>query len=427
MRDVGSDIAAILEAAGIGLTTGVNLWIGQMPDAEDTADLAVAVMQTGGNEPEPFVGGGRRVMLSPSCQVRVRGNREDYREAKQLALACASALNEISPAPYVRISLTESAPFFVGMDSADRPIWTLHVEAQYVDDGSTPPMVALANTALAASRVTVSPVTGLTATDAQAALAEHQGDIDALQGSLDVEAASRADADDLLDGRVAATEAGLVTEQTTRAAADTALDGRVGANEADIASLLTQLAAAVLTSGDQSVDGVKTFLQALLVAGAIKGTAADGSTAVGIVLDTVNELATSGAKLLSVRRAGVEKFSVNNDGWIRSGGWVGAQLFTGLGFDLIRYGSNGSTNIGSETVDGAGAIAVKIGSGRPLSAVGAKLASFQNAGAQRSTVDKDGAYEVPTAGGYILIAKSPNGTRYGVSVANDGTLITTPL
>lgn len=78
-----------------------------------------------------------------------------------------------------------------------------------------------------AEDVKLSPVTGLTATDAQAALAEHQGDIDALNAEnaaraaeVTAEAQARADGDDALASDLAA-------ETTARADADTALQGSI--------------------------------------------------------------------------------------------------------------------------------------------------------------------------------------------------------
>lgn len=52
--------------------------------------------------------------------------------------------------------------------------------------------------------------------------------------------------------------------------------------------------------------------------GLLKSTVSDGSSAVGYVLDTTNALSTSGAKLLSLKNSGTEKFYVDKDGKISS-------------------------------------------------------------------------------------------------------------
>jgi len=62
---------------------------------------------------------------------------------------------------------------------------------------------------------------------------------------------------------------------------------------------------------------------------------ADGATAVGFVLDTDNDLATAGAKLLSLRNFGTEKFSIDNDGRIKSHGY-----YRQLGFGGSALGDN---------------------------------------------------------------------------------------
>lgn len=198
MRDVAADLAAVLAAAGLDLTTGTNLWIGQLPPERDPhgPDKAVAILQTGGNRPQSFVGQKQKALLAPSCQVRVRGNREDPAGSHSLALACFAALNQIAPAPYISIRATESSPFFVGMDSADRPQWTFTVECQYLEIGGTVPALVLSPSGtVQATNVTVAPIAGLAADDAQDAFAEHQADIDA-------EVAARTAADDAINAQL---------------------------------------------------------------------------------------------------------------------------------------------------------------------------------------------------------------------------------
>lgn len=65
----------------------------------------------------------------------------------------------------------------------------------------------------------------------------------------------------------------------------------------------------------------------------ISGTA-NGSTAVGIILDTATAFSTTGAKILSIRTAGVEKLSIDKDGHILG-------TFATPQFIDMAFGSNG--------------------------------------------------------------------------------------
>jgi hypothetical protein len=72
-------------------------------------------------------------MLSPSCQVRVRGNREDFQAGQTLAFSVMDAINLATHASYIDIRVRESSPFYVGPDGADRHMWSLNVEIRYVN------------------------------------------------------------------------------------------------------------------------------------------------------------------------------------------------------------------------------------------------------------------------------------------------------
>jgi hypothetical protein len=134
MRDSAADIATVLAGAGLSLTNGTNLFLGPMPEDDDTVpDKCVAVLQTGGGAPLGFIGGGKKAFVSVSCQIRVRGDREDFQAGQTLACGILEALNQTAPSPYVAIRVRESAPFYGGTDSADRPQWSLNVVLQYVN------------------------------------------------------------------------------------------------------------------------------------------------------------------------------------------------------------------------------------------------------------------------------------------------------
>lgn len=138
LRNVASDLAGILEGAGLGLArppaAAKNLYLGAMPEDDDDTvpDVVVAILPTGGSQPEPYLGATRTVYLQATCQVLVRGPREDYSAGQTLAFGVCRALSLPTLAPYVAIRVRESAPFPLPADDSDRGLWSLNVEAEYV-------------------------------------------------------------------------------------------------------------------------------------------------------------------------------------------------------------------------------------------------------------------------------------------------------
>lgn len=137
LRNVASDLAGLLEAAGLGLArppSGLNLYLGALPEDDDETvpDTAVAIIPTGGASPEPYLGGARRQYLRATCQVLVRGPREDYATGQALAVGVWEALSLATLSPYVALRVREAAPFPLSRDDEDRGLWSLNVEAEYV-------------------------------------------------------------------------------------------------------------------------------------------------------------------------------------------------------------------------------------------------------------------------------------------------------
>ena len=75
-------------------------------------------------------------------------------------------------------------------------------------------------------------------------------------------------------------------------------------------------------------------------AGGYVSSVANGASAVGFLLNTLNTLSTAGAKLLSIKNNGVEKFAVDKDGQIVVGG-PPAPAFTSLTDAPASYSSMG--------------------------------------------------------------------------------------
>lgn len=123
---------------------------------------------------------------------------------------------------------------------------------------------------------------------------------------------------------------------------------------------------AIDTDSDGTYESRKVSL-ATVRARLLKSAVADGATAVAHSLDTLSALSTAGAKILSLKNNGVEKFSVDKDG--------DAQSASGV--------------FGSSVVDGASAEAFAF-STVALSTAGAKAFVLKNNATEIFSIDKDG-------------------------------------
>lgn len=122
----------------------------------------------------------------------------------------------------------------------------------------------------------------------------------------------------------------------------------------------------------------------------IRGNAADGGSAVGVVLNNNVALSTGGAKILSVRNNDTEKFYVDKDGSLVTSSGILGSIATGA--PLIAR---------SWATDGGSAVGVALDTGNTFSNSAAKLVSIRNGGSEKVYVDKDG--KIVTVGGSITI------------------------
>jgi hypothetical protein len=134
MKPVASDLAGILEGAGLSLarppTSPANLFTAPLPEpSQYVADKAVSVLLYGGDPPLPYVGGGKKALRTARCQVTVRSPRNDDLDAGQtLANACLDALNQATHASYVSIRAEQSvANYLAPRNRVDQHFWTFTV------------------------------------------------------------------------------------------------------------------------------------------------------------------------------------------------------------------------------------------------------------------------------------------------------------
>lgn len=137
-RDTAADLATILAAGGLGLSAGANLFLGPTLEDDDVTvpDVACFVLQTGGDAPQSYIGGGRKTYRTVTCQVRVRSARESFREGQALALAALDVLHLANSEPYVLIEADEGSPNYIGTDGSDRHWWTFTVNASFIHPGA---------------------------------------------------------------------------------------------------------------------------------------------------------------------------------------------------------------------------------------------------------------------------------------------------
>lgn len=184
----------------------------------------------------------------------------------------------------------------------------------------------------------------------------------------------------------------------------------------------------------KSVAGPFTVQNGVIQAGSpntllLQNTVADGATAIGTNINSVNNLANATAKLLSIQNAGVEKLNLNANGnLITLGGLgIGGNSPGGLGLQAsgstlqinsggliqLRNSNNGTnffqggvagvTSITSDVADGAAAVSVSIDSVNAFANATAKILSVRTGGVEKRAIDLNGKDIIPTAGGAAIV------------------------
>ena len=122
-------LADRLQSASVA-NTGVNLFIGLMPD---TPDVCVALYEYAGAPPLEVMRDNAATLERPSVQVIVRASRNDYPTARNLISNIRNTLTEItdetiSGVTFLRINQNSSINA-VGTDDNDRVMFTLSLTA----------------------------------------------------------------------------------------------------------------------------------------------------------------------------------------------------------------------------------------------------------------------------------------------------------
>lgn len=122
-------LADRLQSASV-TSTGVNLFIGLMPDKPD---VCVSLYEYAGAPPLEVMRDNTATLERPSVQVLVRAGRNDYPTARNLISNIRNTLTEvtdetISGVTFLRINQNSSINA-VGTDDNDRVIFTLSLTA----------------------------------------------------------------------------------------------------------------------------------------------------------------------------------------------------------------------------------------------------------------------------------------------------------
>ena len=131
MNPSSKDIVDLMDASnsGLGLTKNSNLFWPRMPDASNTPHKCVSVSDTSGRSPDTGSD-----IFNTTIQITVRGNRNKYEEAHELAQDIQDFLhglnNEtVNGARYIGV-WAEGDILPVGEDDKNRPVFTCNFRIQ---------------------------------------------------------------------------------------------------------------------------------------------------------------------------------------------------------------------------------------------------------------------------------------------------------
>lgn len=132
LRDAEADLVAVLEAAGAGSTSSTPPTLFSSPFPADSRDTSCSVVDFGaGEDVEPHLGGASRATVVPEVTVRVRGERSQFKQARELAQAAWEACWYPEVAGYVRVVPQGSGPTYLGPDPNGRHQFSFTVTMEY--------------------------------------------------------------------------------------------------------------------------------------------------------------------------------------------------------------------------------------------------------------------------------------------------------
>ena len=128
------DVATYLAgktAGGVVLASGTNLFAGPMRADDLTQSPAVFVLNTGGQAPEPYLGGARRSFFRPTVLLQVRGPVGDMGAGEAFARGLYELLHLQTLTGYVACYARDAQPLYLGEDTYAHGLWSINLELQH--------------------------------------------------------------------------------------------------------------------------------------------------------------------------------------------------------------------------------------------------------------------------------------------------------
>ncbi len=129
-KDISAYLATVVP---LGLTEGVNLFVGRVTD--EAPDASVFCLPGVSLPPQPVLNGAPQDLRFYGVQVLVRGSREGLEAAADLADLVRDALNHAKPLvgagpdQYTTVELDQASPLRLKEDKNDRPRFSVNVTA----------------------------------------------------------------------------------------------------------------------------------------------------------------------------------------------------------------------------------------------------------------------------------------------------------
>lgn len=148
---LGAELATYLQGytPSLGLNFSgvgpINLFVGGLPDTEDTPDLAASIMEGGGLPPVMTLTAGDAALVNrldrPRVQIRVRAAMTGYVAGNTLVNGIFKALQgkantQLNPPTGATFTLVmaQQSPVYLGRDERQRHGWTQNFHAWWEND-----------------------------------------------------------------------------------------------------------------------------------------------------------------------------------------------------------------------------------------------------------------------------------------------------
>lgn len=133
MTTPAHDVAQFIADNVAGLTLGTNLRVGdeETPVVVGRDAFSINVTDVPGVDAEPFVDGGDRTRIErPSASIMLRGDKDDPRMVRSMAVMLADVLDLSSFGPWFDCRVQGSGPLSLGRDEEGFPRASLTVRLQ---------------------------------------------------------------------------------------------------------------------------------------------------------------------------------------------------------------------------------------------------------------------------------------------------------